>query len=161
MQPIRLAFAPQLEKKLPAPILAAVLAYAMRLYAHGADIPIDPSALRMYCGIGLSQLSAVIALLALAGFWRAHTTLNPLAPDHASRLVTTGVFRLSRNPFYLSLLLLLVAYAIRIDSYLVWAGPGLFGAYVTRFQIAPEERALTDKFGSAYLDYKQRTRRWI
>lgn len=94
-------------------------------------------------------------------FWRVRTTINPLDPGKASYLVTNGIFRMSRNPMYLSLLLLLVAYAIRLDSLTIWLGPLIFAAYVTRFQILPEERALAEKFGEAYLDYKHRTRRWI
>ena len=87
--------------------------------------------------------------------------MNPLEPANAANLVTGGVFRLSRNPMYLSLLLLLVAYAVRLDAPAVWLGPIVFVAYVTRFQIHPEERALEAKFGPAYLQYQLRTRRWL
>ncbi|WP_293779532.1 isoprenylcysteine carboxylmethyltransferase family protein [uncultured Oxalicibacterium sp.] len=122
---------------------------------------LDPTSLRMMVGVGLSQISAVLALAVVVHFWRRRTTINPINPDKASHLVTYGVFRLSRNPMYLSLLLLLVAYAIRLDSLAVWIAPVVFVAYVTRFQIMPEERVLTKKFGEAYLTYKHRTRRWI
>ena len=60
-----------------------------------------------------------------------------------------------------SLLLLLVAYAVRLDSPLVWLGPIAFVGYVNRFQIGPEERALKAKFGEAYLRYRSHTRRWL
>ncbi|GGC15296.1 hypothetical protein GCM10007205_25290 [Oxalicibacterium flavum] len=115
----------------------------------------------MQIGVGLAQISGVIALVAMACFWHARTTINPLDPRRASQLVTSGIFRWSRNPMYLSLLLLLVAYAIRLDSFAVWIGPIAFVAYVTRFQILPEERVLAEKFGDAYVAYKDRTRRWI
>jgi protein-S-isoprenylcysteine O-methyltransferase Ste14 len=150
-----------LETKIPAPLIAAAIAASMKLYALSAGIRIDPSALRMQLGIGLSQISALVALAAVAGLWRARTTLNPLAPQRASTLVTGGVFRVSRNPLYLSLLLLLAAYALRIESYAVWLGPCIFYAYVTRFQIRPEERALSARFGRAYVAYTGRTRRWV
>lgn len=150
-----------LETKIPAPFIALTAGAAMKFYARSAGIRIDPSQLRMHTGVGLSQLSAVIALAALSGLWWARTTINPLDPARASRLVTGGVFRWSRNPMYLSLLLLLVAYAVRIDSWAVWLGPVLYLAYVTRFQILPEERVLTQKFGTPYQDYLKRTRRWI
>ena len=71
------------------------------------------------------------------------------------------MFRISRNPLSLSLLLLLVAYAVRLAAPAVWLGPILFVAYVTRFQIHPEERALQEKFGDAYRRYQTRTRRWL
>ncbi len=150
-----------LETRIPAPVVALAAGAAMKLYTRGAGVRIDPSLLRMHLGVGLSQLSALIAIAALAGLWWARTTINPLDPSRASRLVTGGMFRWSRNPMYLSLLLLLVAYAIRLDSWLVWLGPALFFAYVTRFQILPEERVLSAKFGNAYHDYLRRTRRWL
>jgi protein-S-isoprenylcysteine O-methyltransferase Ste14 len=62
---------------------------------------------------------------------------------------------------YLSLLLLLIAYAVRLGSWVEWLGPALFATYVTRFQIIPEERILAAKFGAAFVAYKSRTRRWI
>ena len=133
----------------------------MKSYVHLTDVAMDPTPLRMMIGVGLSQISAVLALAVVFHFWRARTTINPLSPDKASHLVTHGVFRFSRNPIYLSLLLLLVAYAIRLDAWEVWIAPVAFVAYVTRFQIVPEERVLAMKFGEAYLSYKHRTRRWI
>ena len=56
---------------------------------------------------------------------------------------------------------LLVGYAIRIDSWQTWLAPLAFVAYVTRFQIIPEERYLQIKFGEAFDQYRTRTRRWI
>lgn len=138
-----------------------IIGVLMKWYAHLGNIRMDPSTIRMEIGVGLSQLSIVIALMAMACFWHVRTTINPLTPSKASSLVTNGIFRISRNPMYLSLLLLLVAYAIRLDSLAVWLGPLIFVAYVTRFQILPEERVLAEKFGEAYLAYKHRTRRWI
>lgn len=150
-----------LETKIPAPVVAIAIGSSMKLYALTAQIPIDVSPLLAEVGIHLSQLSAVVALVAFASFWLAKTTINPLDPSRASALVTGGIFRLSRNPMYLSLLLLLVAYAVRLDSWAEWLGPVVFAAYVTRFQIIPEERILAGKFGPAFITYKNRTRRWI
>jgi protein-S-isoprenylcysteine O-methyltransferase Ste14 len=107
------------------------------------------------------QLSAALAIAAFVGLWRAGTTFDPLKPERATKLVTTGVYAISRNPIYLSLLLLLVAYAVRLWALPAAAGPAVFVAYVTRFQIGPEERALEAKFGVAFTDYKRRVRQWI
>lgn len=150
-----------LETKIPAPIIAATAGASMKLYARCLGVSIDPSALRMHVGLTVAQASAVLVLAAVSALWRARTTINPLDPTKTTALVTRGIFRLSRNPMYLSLLLLLVAYAIRLDSLTVWLGPMTFFAYVTRFQIVPEERVLSAKFGPAFLQYKSRTRRWI
>src|SRR4051812_38152021 len=117
----------------------------MKLHAIASGIVIDPTPLQMYVGLACAQASALVGIAALVSFWRARTTLNPLDPRTASNLVTGGIFRVSRNPMYLSLLLLLVAYATRLDSFGVWLAPVVFVAFVTRFQIHPEERALQAK----------------
>lgn len=107
------------------------------------------------------QLSGVLAIAAFVGLWRAGTTFNPLNPERATKLVTSGVYAISRNPLYLSLLLLLIAYAVSLWSLPAAAGPAVFVAYITRFQVVPEERALEAKFGDAFTDYKRRVRQWI
>ncbi len=150
-----------LEAKIPAPVVAGVLGGGMKLYAAHAEIPIDALPILAEVGIRVAQFSALIALVAFATLWIARTTINPFDPWRASRLVTGGIFRLSRNPLYLSLLLLLVAYAIRLGAWAEWLGPALFAAYVTRFQIIPEERILARKFGAEFEAYRRRTRRWI
>lgn len=150
-----------LETKIPAPVVAIAAGGGMKLYACTADVPIDASPVLAAAGIALAQISAVIALLAVANFRLVRTTINPFDPSRASALVTGGIFRITRNPMYLSLLLLLIAYAVRLDSWGEWLGPVFFATYVTRFQIIPEERILAAKFGASFLDYTSRTRRWI
>jgi len=150
-----------LEARLPAPIEALVVALCMRLATPmaadaGAGYP-----LWQMLGTLAMQLSGIIAIAAFFAFWRAHTTLNPMKPERASTLVTSGIYRFSRNPLYLSLVLLLIAYAIRLWSVPAVAGPILFVAYVKRFHIVPEERALQARFGTAFAAYKRQVRRWL
>lgn len=150
-----------LETRIPAPVVAIAIAGTMKLYAHIAQISLDMFPVLVEAGTRLSQLSAAIAILAFASFALAKTTINPLDPSRASTLVTGGIYRFTRNPMYLSLLLLLIAYAVRLGSWVEGLGPVVFAIYVTRFQIIPEERILEAKFGAAFLAYKRRTRRWI
>ena len=150
-----------LETKLLAPLVALLLGAAMKWFALAHPGVVDPTQLRKLGGIGLAQVSGLIALAAFVTMSRARTTINPFAPTRATRLVTGGPFRFSRNPLYLSLLLLLVAYAMRLDAWQVWLAPAVFAAYVTYFQILPEERELRHKFGEAFERYCTRTRRWI
>jgi protein-S-isoprenylcysteine O-methyltransferase Ste14 len=93
-------------------------------------------------------------------FRRAKTTVNPTTPAAASALVRTGVFRFTRNPMYLGLLLCLVAWAIFLSSVLALLSAPLFVVYMNRFQIAPEERALAALFGDSFAAYKRDVRRW-
>lgn len=152
---------PRMKTNIPAPIVAIAAGGTMWLYVYAAEIPLDASPLLAEIGTLIGQLSAAIALLALVSFGIARTTINPLDPSRASTLVTGGIFRFTRNPLCLSLLLLLISYATRLDSWIVWLGPVLFAVYITRFHIIPEESVLAAKFGAAFHAYKLRTRRWI
>jgi protein-S-isoprenylcysteine O-methyltransferase Ste14 len=150
-----------IDTKVPAPLAGVITFGAMKLYAHATNVTGDESGLRVAVFLGFTYASAFLALAAFATFWRVRTTINPFDPRRASTLVTHGIFRLTRNPMYLSLLLLLVGYAVRMGGQLEFLGPIVFYLYVTRFQILPEELALQARFGDTYLAYKQRTRRWI
>ena len=101
------------------------------------------------------------ALPALLAFRRARTTVNPLRPERASTLVTTGVYRITRNPMYVGLMLALLAWSVFLASPLSLVGPVVFIAYINRFQIRPEEAVLTAKFGPVYEQYKSTVRRWL
>lgn len=117
---------------------------------------------------GRRTLAAVLAgagvLLGIAGvatFRRAGTTVHPQRPHEATALVTSGAYRYSRNPMYLGLLLLLIGWATYLAHALAFAILPLFVAWMNRFQIAPEERALSANFGSAFETYRRAVRRWL
>ncbi|MCG3728228.1 methyltransferase family protein [Vibrio cincinnatiensis] len=106
-------------------------------------------------------LSGIVGLSAVIQFRLAKTTVNPTKPDQASTVVDTGIFRVSRNPMYLALLLLIFGVAYWHQNgvsllVVIW-----FILYMNRFQIQPEERVLERVFGRDYIDYKSRVRRWI
>ena len=81
--------------------------------------------------------------------------------DTTTTLVRSGVFRLTRNPMYLGLLLILLAWALFLGSGWSLLGPVVFVIYLNRFQILPEERVLAAKFGVEYAAYRKCVRRWI
>ena len=82
-------------------------------------------------------------------------------PSTASRLVTGGVFRISRNPMYLGLTLLLIGWAVWLGSASPWLIPPLFVTIVTLLQILPEEEALGQLFGQQYVEYRRDVARWL
>lgn len=106
-------------------------------------------------------VGALLAILGVYEFRRARTTVNPLTPDNASRVVKGGVFRYSRNPMYLGMALLLLALALHQSHALSFAWVAGYVAYLNRFQILPEERALEARFGYEYRAYAKAVRRWI
>jgi protein-S-isoprenylcysteine O-methyltransferase Ste14 len=109
----------------------------------------------------LAALGVGVAIAGLAAFRRARTTVNPLKPEEASRLVVSGVYRLTRNPMYLGFLLLLLAWAIFLGNLGALLVIAVFVVYMNLFQIAPEERALAARFGAEFDAYRRRVRRWI
>jgi protein-S-isoprenylcysteine O-methyltransferase Ste14 len=150
-----------LEARIPAPLIAVALAIGMRLVFQAEPGYDAPGTLQSVVMSAALLSSGAFALAAFAQFCWARTTIDPFKPERASTLVTHGVYRLTRNPMYVSLLLLLLAYAIELWSLGALAGPAAFVAYVTRFQILPEERALEAKFGAEFSEYRRQVRRWL
>ena len=150
-----------LELKVPPPALALLLGIAMWLASSASTALAFALPGRRPIALIVVALSVAIGAAGMLSFRRARTTINPTTPDAASSLVSTGIYRLTRNPMYLGFSLLLTGWAIYLSNALAFAGPVLFVLYINRFQIAPEERALAAKFGPAFDDYRRRTRRWI
>ena len=101
------------------------------------------------------------SLLGIMAFRASRTTVNPLNPERASALVTGGVYRITRNPMYVGMAFVLLAWAVNLASVLPFLGVVVFVLYITRLQIVPEERVLKDLFGDAYSRYAARVRRWL
>jgi protein-S-isoprenylcysteine O-methyltransferase Ste14 len=109
----------------------------------------------------LAVVGVVIALGGVVSFRRAKTTVNPLKPETSASLVTSGVYSFTRNPMYLGMAMVLLAWSVFLSSAWSLVGPLLFASYITRFQIIPEERVLDKLFGASFAEYKKRVRRWI
>lgn len=150
-----------LELRVPPPVVALVLAALMiGLAPHSPTLAL-PSSVRL----GLTGLLVVAGLAfdlaGLLAFRRLRTTVNPLRPDKTSALVTRGVYRITRNPMYLGMALWLLGWAVWLGALGAFLGPVAFVAWITRFQIQPEERVLAERFGPAFTDYRRRVRRWL
>lgn len=111
--------------------------------------------------IVLPAIGFVPLILSIVQFKKANTTVDPRFPEKVNQLVTTGVFKYTRNPMYLSMLLLLIGVAFKfgnpINALIIFA----FVLSITTYQIKPEEQILSEIFGDEYLKYKSRTGRWI
>ncbi len=150
----------QLELKIP-PLMWLVVFLTLEYITARAFCYIPPET--PYSGfaalIGFGALA--IGVLAIVNFLKAQTTLNPMNPDQASSLVTSGIFQYSRNPMYLGLLLILIAWGIQLSCLLSLFIALLFIPCMNRLQIVPEEQHLESKFGEQYRDYQSKVRRWI
>lgn len=120
-----------------------------------------PAPLRLPAALILTLAGAAIALSGVVSFRRARTTVNPLKPETSTSLVSSGIYRITRNPMYLGMLAVLLAWAAYLPSVLALLGPAAFSLYITRFQIVPEERVLHSLFGAEFVEYTQRVRRWL
>jgi len=112
-------------------------------------------------GLGWALVAGGLALMwtGLATFLLARTAVLPIRP--ATRLVTTGIYRFSRNPMYLGMTLVYAGSALVIDSVWPLALLPLVLVLLVRFVIRLEERYLAARFGEAYEAYRRRVRRWI
>lgn len=150
-----------LELKVPPPLVFAVLAAAMYLLAKSLpELAFALPARGVFAALPLLG-GAAIGVAGFLAFRRAGTTVDPLHPQAARRLVTAGVYRHTRNPMYLGLLLGLVAWAVWLANLAACAVPPLLVLYLGRFQIAPEERALEGRFGAEFVAYRNTVRRWL
>ena len=150
-----------LDHKIPPPVIAllcAVLAWVLARTTPGfafvlpARIPII--VLLVLAGVSLT-------LSGMRVFRSANTTVNPRSPEQASSIVRSGPYRFTRNPMYLGLALVLLGFCAYLANPLSVVAVVAFVAYITRFQIIPEERVLLAKFGEPYAQYLRSVRRWI
>lgn len=105
-------------------------------------------------GLGISVAGAV-------SFIRAKTTLDPRRPADASELVTSGIYRFTRNPMYLGILFMLIGWGLYLGNVLSLLFSIAFVLYIHPYQIRPEERLLQEKFGADFIAYKSKVRPWL
>jgi protein-S-isoprenylcysteine O-methyltransferase Ste14 len=150
-----------LELKVPPPLVALLDGAAM--WAAGRLLPaVHVTGQWRYLLAGVcAGFGVIVAILGVWAFREAKTTVNPVTPEKASSVVTGGIFSYTRNPMYVGLTALLVGWAIWLAAPWVFLGPVALVLYLTRFQIIPEERVMSAKFGRDYNEYRKRVRRWL
>ena len=150
-----------LELKVPPPLVAVLVALTMWGASGFSGSVAALERFRLPLAIACAVVGAGFDVSGLLAFRRAKTTINPMRPRSTSAIVDYGIFRVTRNPMYVGLLFLLIGWAVYLGTWWPLLGPLAFAAYIGHFQIAPEERILTELFGARYLAYKARVRRWI
>lgn len=150
-----------LETKIPPPIVTFIFGFAMWNTAVVTPAT-DLSWWTRYLGLGVFVALGLVGLSAGAiSFRLAKTTVNPLNPEATTSLVTSGIYKVTRNPMYVGLAFLLCAWGFYLGS--LWATPFiiLFVGFIQRFQIVPEERALVQIFNEQFMVYKAQVRPWL
>lgn len=147
--------------KLPPIIVALIFGLFMFVLAQFLPVGYFDFFGRKVLIFGFLLAALLIGVVALIQFYRAKTTIKPMDVSKVTRLVTNGIFHYTRNPMYLALLLVLLAWGFWLGNAfnsLIAAG---FVSYMNTFQILPEEQVLTGRFGKEYQQYLTQVRRWF
>ena len=150
----------RLELKVPPAAVTLLFALAMwgvSKFIPTIELPLDTLIFQPF----LVLASAAFGISGVLAFKKAGTTVHPMTPEKSRTLVVEGVFRLTRNPMYLALFLLLLALAFALSNPASFVLACLFIPYMNRFQIVPEERAMEKLFGEQFGRYREEVRRWI
>lgn len=147
--------------RIPPPVYALLTAAAMWLLDRHSPHCRFGGVPWVIAGCGCTALGIGLPLTAMVVFLRHRTTINPMRPDRASRLIVSGIYRISRNPMYLGLVLSLVGWALLLGNPLCLLLVWLFVRLLSVVQIAPEEAALYMTFGRDYQEYSRQVNRWF
>ena len=150
-----------LELKIPPPVYA--LSIALLMWLLNKHIPVAQFIETPWnkAGLGIIVIAGIFDLWSLFLFLKKKTTFNPMKPETTTGLVITGLYKISRNPMYVGMLVMLFGFAVWLGSVTPFLVLPLFYFVITAMQIKPEERFLLEKFGTEYQTYKDSVRRWL
>lgn len=147
--------------RIPPPIV--MLIFACLMYVLNRFLPFGNFEFfgRKELATVLISLAFIVMALAIFQFLRAKTTTNPINLTKTSSLVTSGIFKYTRNPMYLGMLLILLAFGLKLGNAFNTLLAAGFVYFMNHFQIENEEKALTELFDKEYTMYCKATRRWF
>ena len=145
--------------KIPPPLLVLILVISNYFSSKKIDLIILPT--QNLISFIILLIGILILITPIFKFIKSKTTIDPIKFKKVTRLITSGIYKYSRNPMYLGLLMIVMSTSIFYLNIFSITTPMLFYFWINRFQIKREEIFLTQKFGKEYLSYKNKTRRWI
>ena len=146
-------------KKIPPPILVLILVSSNYYSSKKIDLIHLPN--QDLISIIIFLFGILILINPIFKFIKSKTTIDPIKFKKVNKLITTGIYKYSRNPMYLGLLMIVTSTSLFYLNIFSITTPFLFYFWINRFQIKREEVFLTEKFGKEYSLYKAKTRRWI
>lgn len=146
-------------KKIPPPILVLILVSSNYYSSKKIDLIHLPN--QDLISIIIFLFGILILINPIFKFIKSKTTIDPIKFKKVNKLITSGIYKYSRNPMYLGLLMIVISTSIFYLNIFSITTPFLFYCWINRFQIKREEIFLTEKFGEEYMSYKIKTRRWI
>ena len=145
--------------KIPPPLI--VLTLIISIYFSSKKIDLINIPFQLEISFFILSLGILVFINPVLKFIKSKTTINPIQFEETNRLVTSGIFKYSRNPMYLGMLMIILSTSIFYLNIYSILTPFLFVFWINKFQIKREEIFLTEKFGKEYLSYKNKTRRWL
>ena len=145
--------------KIPPPILVLILTSSV--YFSSTKLELIYLPYRQIVSVIILIIGLIVLISPVVNFIKSKTTVNPVKFKNVNRLVTNGIYRYSRNPMYLGMILIIISTTIYYLNFISVFSPLIFYIWINKFQINREEIFLEDKFGNEYLKYKSKTRRWI
>ena len=145
--------------KIPPPILVLILVISNYFSSKKIDLIHFPN--QDLISIIILLMGMLILINPIFKFIKSKTTIDPIKFKKVNKLITSGIYKYSRNPMYLGLLMIVISTSIFYLNIFSITTPFLFYFWINRFQIKREEIFLTEKFGREYMSYKIKTRRWI
>ena len=146
--------------RIPAPTLTIIHITMAILLGWLAPLPIPSPIFIQWIGLGFAALGFILGVLALVEFRRARAAVDPKKTTKKI-LVTSGIYRYTRNPTYLGFLLMLIGLPLTMGIYwgiiLVWP----LVVFTNNMIIKHEESYLNKEFNTEYQDYCSRVRRWL
>ena len=145
--------------KIPPPILVLILITSNYFSQNRLEIIYLPY--KYSTSVLILLVGSLILINPVFKFIKSKTTVNPVKFKKVNKLVTSGIYRYSRNPMYLGMIIIIISTSIFYLNYYSIVTPFIFYFWINRFQIKREEIFLKEKFGKEYLSYMSKTRRWI
>ena len=112
-----------------------------------------------YSGIFVGFCGLALAASGVISFKKAGTSIKPF--ESSTILVTDGLYRYTRNPMYLGMVILLIGVASYLGNLTPYMVIPVFFLVIQECFIKHEEPFLENIFGQQYVDYKNNVRRWI
>ena len=145
--------------KIPPPVIVLILVVSNFLSSKKIDIINIPN--QTLVSIIILLIGVFILIVPVSKFVKSKTTIDPIKFKKVNKLITSGIYKYSRNPMYLGFLMIVISTSIYYLNIFSIITPILFYFWINRFQIKREEIFLTKKFGQKYITYKSKTRKWI
>ena len=145
--------------KIPPPILVLILVISNYFSSKKIDLINLPN--QTLLSIIMLFIGILILIIPVFNFVKSKTTIDPIKFKKVNNLVTSGIYKYSRNPMYLGLLMVIISTSIFYLNIFSIITPFIFYFWMNRFQIKREENFLAEKFGQKYISYKSKTKKWI